>query len=100
WRPSSGGEKLPALGTERDAAALAGGMIEGQVDLDAMAGSAQFELDAAGAADAAAGGDDARQGGIALDQFDIVGTEEQPRRALVVARGDADGPVTQPDIAP
>src|SRR5690606_7280208 len=69
-------------------------------DLDAMAGSAQFELDAAGAADAAAGGDDARQGRIALDQFDIVGTEEQPRRAPVVARGDADGPIAQPDIAP
>ena len=52
-------------------------MIEGQIDFDAMGSASKIEFYPARAADATAAGDGAVQRSIALDQFDIVRTEEE-----------------------
>mgnify|MGYP007031394719 CR=1 FL=1 len=61
-RPPKGAssrEKLPAPWTKSHAAFLGGGMVDGQLDLDALAFATDLQLDAARARDPAAGGDSA-----------------------------------------
>src|SRR5690606_28150483 len=77
----AGGEQAPAPGTEGDASLVASGMVEGQVDFDLVALPADVEFHPAGAADAAGGADHTGQGRPLLDQFHIMGTEEQARLA-------------------
>jgi hypothetical protein len=57
-------------------------MIEWQVDLDALLLAADLEFDAARAADAARGGDDAGKRCAVLDQLDIVRAEVELRGAI------------------
>ncbi len=61
WPPkgASSREKLPAPWTKSHAAFLGGGMVDGQLDLDALAFATDLQLDAARGRDPAAGGDSA-----------------------------------------
>ena len=92
-------EQPPAFRTEGDAGFHAGGVVEGEVDLDALLVAADFELNAAGAADAARGGDDAGERCAVFDQLDIVRPEIELRGALAgFGRGDADGAAADPIV--
>ena len=74
-------------------------MVERQIDLDAGRITADLELDAAGAADAAAGGDDARERRTVIDELHIVRTEEQLGVALGrFTGGEADGAPAYPEL--
>ena len=81
------GNTFQRLGRNATRALLRRRMVDRQLDLDPLAVAADLQFDAAGAGDAAAGGDRAGDAAAAVvEQFDVVRAEVERRLAVGAGR--------------